>query len=137
MCSAWAPATSQPASDCQPTAAAPRTCHRRSCTRALAERRVYLHPVRWTSLGLSLLEAMHLGMPVVALATTEVTRAVPPGTGVVSARPEVLAEAVRHYLRDPGAATADGLRARRAAIEHYGLKRFLADWNRLIEEVCA
>jgi hypothetical protein len=105
--------------------------------RALAERRVYLHPVRWTSLGLSLLEAMHLGMPVVALATTEVTRAVPPGTGVVSARPEVLAEAVRHYLRDPGAATADGLRARQTAIEHYGLKRFLADWNRLIEEVCA
>ena len=33
----------------------------------LARRRVYLHPIRWTSLGLSLLEAMHLGMPVVAL----------------------------------------------------------------------
>lgn len=29
----------------------------------LARRRVYLHPVRWTSLALSLLEAMHLGMP--------------------------------------------------------------------------
>ena len=32
----------------------------------LARRRVYLHPFRWTSLGLSLIEAMHLGMPVVA-----------------------------------------------------------------------
>ena len=31
---------------------------------AMAQRRVYVHPVRWTSLGLSLLEAMHLGMPV-------------------------------------------------------------------------
>ncbi|KRV49949.1 glycosyl transferase [Wenjunlia vitaminophila] len=102
---------------------------------ALAARRVYVHPVRWTSLGLSLLEAMHLGMPVVALATTEVVRAVPAGSGVVSTRPEVLAEAVRHYLADPGAAAADGLRARRAALERYGLKRFLADWNRLIEEV--
>ncbi len=30
---------------------------------AMAERRMYLHPVRWTSLGLSLLEAMHLGLP--------------------------------------------------------------------------
>src|SRR5205823_709041 len=30
---------------------------------ALARRRVYLHPFRWTSLGLSLIEAMHLGMP--------------------------------------------------------------------------
>ncbi|GGO84708.1 glycosyltransferase [Wenjunlia tyrosinilytica] len=101
----------------------------------LAERRLYVHPVRWTSLGLSLLEAMHLGMPVVALATTEVVRAVPPGAGVVSTRPEVLAEAARHYLADQGAAAADGLRARQAALERYGLKRFLSDWDRLIEEV--
>jgi hypothetical protein len=36
--------------------------------RELARRRVYVHTARWTSLGLSLLEAMHLGMPVVALA---------------------------------------------------------------------
>jgi len=40
--------------------------------RELARRRVYIHSSRWTSLGLSLLEAMHLGMPIVALATTEV-----------------------------------------------------------------
>ncbi len=101
----------------------------------MARRRLYLHPVRWTSLGLSLLEAMHLGMPVVALATTEVTRAVPPGTGVVSTSPRVLAEAVRHYLSDPRAALEDGRRARQAALERYGLKRFLADWDRLIDEV--
>ena len=30
----------------------------------LARRRLYLHPIRWTSLGLSLIEAMQLGMPV-------------------------------------------------------------------------
>ena len=105
--------------------------------RAMADRRVYLHPLRWTSLGLSLLEAMHLGMPVVALATTEAVRAVPPGAGVVSTRPEALAEALRHYLDDPAAAATDGLRARRTALRRYGLKRFLADWNHIIEEVCA
>jgi len=38
--------------------------------RELARRRVYVHPCRWTSLGLSLLEAMHLGVPVVSLGTT-------------------------------------------------------------------
>ncbi|MCC9305905.1 glycosyltransferase [Kitasatospora sp. RB6PN24] len=103
--------------------------------RELARRRLYLHPVRWTSLGLSLLEAMHLGMPVAALATTETTRAVPPGAGVVSTSPEVLAAAVRHYLAEPQAAAEDGARARRAALERYGLKRFLTDWERLIEEV--
>ncbi|MEV5320335.1 glycosyltransferase [Streptomyces sp. NPDC052687] len=104
---------------------------------ALAERRVYLHPVRWTSLGLSLLEAMHLGMPVVALATTEAVEAVPPGAGVLSTRPEVLAEAARRYLADPQAAAEDGARARQAALARYGLKRFLNDWERLITEVCS
>ncbi|WP_418960806.1 glycosyltransferase [Streptomyces tritici] len=104
---------------------------------AMAQRRVYLHPVRWTSLGLSLLEAMHLGMPVVALATTEAVEAVPPGAGTLSNRPEVLAEAARRYLDDPHAAAADGARARQAALEHYGLKRFLDDWERLITEACS
>lgn len=102
---------------------------------AMARRRLYLHPVRWTSLGLSLIEAMHLGMPVVALATTEAVEAVPPGTGVLSTRPDVLADAARRYLRDPQAAAEDGARARRAALDRYGLKRFLHDWERLIEEV--
>ncbi|MER7520305.1 glycosyltransferase [Streptomyces sp. NPDC126499] len=104
---------------------------------AMAQRRFYLHPVRWTSLGLSLLEAMHLGMPVVALATTEAVEAVPAGAGTLSTRPEVLARAARRYLADPEAAAADGARARQAALEHYGLKRFLDDWERLIAEACS
>lgn len=102
---------------------------------ALAERRLYLHPVRWTSLGLSLLEAMHLGMPVVALATTEAVEAVPPGAGTLSTRPEVLARAARHYLEEPEAAAEDGARGRQAALERYGLKRFLDDWERVMTEV--
>ncbi|UYQ65045.1 glycosyltransferase [Streptomyces peucetius] len=104
---------------------------------AMAERRLYLHPVRWTSLGLSLLEAMHLGMPVVALATTEAVEAVPEGTGTLSTRPEVLAAAARRYLNEPEAAAEDGARARQAALRRYGLKRFLDDWERLMKEVCA
>src|SRR3712207_9455154 len=52
----------------------------------MAQRRCYLHPIRWTSLGLSLIEAMHLGMPVVALATTEAVEAVPPAVGGASPR---------------------------------------------------
>jgi hypothetical protein len=103
--------------------------------RELARRRVYVHPVRWTSLGLSLLEAMHLGMPVVALDTTEAARAVPEGAGVVSADPADLVAAVRRYLHDPGLAAQDGARARQAALERYGLKRFLGDWDALLTEV--
>jgi len=101
----------------------------------MARRRLYLHPVRWTSLGLSLLEAMHLGMPVVALATTEVVEAVPPEAGVVSTRVEVLADAARRLVADPEQARLMGKAARVAATGRYGLDRFLADWDALLEEV--
>jgi hypothetical protein len=101
----------------------------------LARRRVYVHPVRWTSLGLSLLEAMHLGMPVVALATTEAAEAVPADAGVLSTRPDVLWDAVRTYLHDEDAARLAGKAARAAALDRYGLARFLGDWDRLLEEV--
>ena len=101
----------------------------------MARRRLYLHPVRWTSLGLSLLEAMHLGMPVVALATTEVVEAVPPEAGVVSTQVEVLADAARRLVGDPEQARLMGKAARTAATARYGLGRFLADWDALLEEV--
>lgn len=101
----------------------------------MARRRVYLHPVRWTSLGLSLLEAMHLGMPVVALATTEVPEAVPPEAGVVSTRVDVLADALRRLVDDPEQARAMGKAGREAALARYGLRRFLDDWDRLLAEV--
>lgn len=101
----------------------------------LARRRVYVHPFRWTSLGLSLIEAMHLGMPVVALATTEVVEAVPAAAGARSTRLATLTEAVRCYLADPAAAAAAGRVARAAALARYGLARFLDDWDRLLKEV--
>jgi hypothetical protein len=100
----------------------------------MARRRVYLHPIRWTSLGLSLLEAMHLGMPVVALATTETPEAVPPEAGIVSTRVGVLRQGLRRLIDDPEQARAMGKAAREAARARYGLARFLADWDALLSE---
>jgi hypothetical protein len=101
----------------------------------LARRRVYLHPIRWTSLGLTLLEAMHLGLPIVALATTEVAEAVPPAAGVVSNRVDELRRALREFVADPERARESGRAAREAARKRYGLERFLADWDQVFEEV--
>ena len=103
----------------------------------MARRRVYVHPIRWTSLGLSLIEAMHLGMPVVALATTEVPEAVPPEAGVIATRVDVLTDAVRRLVDDPEQARVMGKAARVAALARYGLGRFLADWDALLAEVTA
>ena len=101
----------------------------------MARRRAYLHPVRHTSLGLSLLEAMHLGMPVVALATTEVAEAVPREAGAVSTSVDTLVDAVRGLVAEPERARLAGKRARAAALARYGLDRFLRDWDRLLAEV--
>jgi hypothetical protein len=101
----------------------------------LARRRVYLHPLRWTSLGLSLIEAMHLAMPVVVLAATEAPQAVPPEAGAISTDPADLRDAVRRFIRDPAAARSAGLAARQAACARYGLKRFLTDWDEILQEV--
>lgn len=101
----------------------------------MARRRVYLHPIRWTSLGLSLIEAMQLGMPVVALATTEAPAVVPPEAGVLSTDIEQLRAGVLRLIEDPEEARAKGVAARRVAIERFGLARFLDDWDVLLEEV--
>jgi len=98
----------------------------------MARRRVYLHTPRWTSLGLSLIEAMHLGMPVVALATTEAAEAVPPGTGHCSTDPARLARALRELAAEPELARRLGSAARAHALNRYGLDRFLLDWDAVL-----
>ncbi|MBY8848062.1 glycosyltransferase [Saccharothrix longispora] len=106
-----------------------------SLHRELARRRAYVHPVRWTSLGLSLIEAMHLGMPVVALACTEVVRAVPPDAGVVSTDVDELVRGLRDLVADPALAVQRGKQAREFALAHYGLDAFLRAWDRLLTGV--
>ncbi|RCG30259.1 glycosyltransferase [Sphaerisporangium album] len=101
----------------------------------LARRRVYLHPYRWTSLGLSLIEAMLLGLPVVALATTEAVEAVPPDAGVISTNPATLATALEHFIADPAHARRTGEAARTAALTRYALKRFLTAWDDLLADM--
>lgn len=101
----------------------------------LGRHRLYLHPYRWTSLGLALLEAMMIGMPVLGLPTTEAPRAVPPAAGLLSADLGELATRARLWLHDPGEAAAAGAAARDHALAHFGIDRFLTDWNRLLERL--
>jgi glycosyltransferase involved in cell wall biosynthesis len=103
----------------------------------LASHRAYFHPYRWTSLGLSLLEAMTLGMPVLALATTAAPEAVPEGGGKVSCDIDELTRTAHRWLREPAEARQAGQIARRYALERFGLNRFLDDWDRLLKEVTA
>ncbi|WP_309131483.1 glycosyltransferase [Brevibacterium sp.] len=101
----------------------------------VAKRRAYLHPVRWTSLGLSLLEAMHLGMPVIVLAATEAIRAVPPEAGLLTTDPREMVDMARRLIADPALADDMGQAARAHALQRYGLPRFLREWDELLTEV--
>ena len=104
----------------------------------IARRRAYLHLCRWTPLGLSLLEAMTIGVPVIGLATTEAVTAVPPDAGVLSTDVRALVDAAHWFIAEPEAARRIGARGRQVALARYGLDRFLADWDRLLEETtCA
>ena len=103
----------------------------------LPRRRVYLHPIRWTSLGLTLIEAMQLGMPVVGLATTEAPEVVPPEAGLLSTDVERIAATLRRLVAEPDEARERGVVARQVALDRFGLDRFLADWDRALAAAVA
>ena len=87
--------------------------------------------------GLSLVEAMYLGMPVVAVAATMAPLGVPAEAGVVSADVNTLASALQGFVTDRAAATLAGKAAREFAIAHFSLDRFLSEWDEVIEQQCA
>jgi len=101
----------------------------------LARHRAYLHPYRWTSLGLALIEAMTIGQPVLALSTTEAPEAVPAAAGVVSNDLTALAQTARQWMHNPEEARERGTAAREHALRRYGLRRFLDDWDATLKEV--
>ena len=101
----------------------------------LAHRRVYAHTCRWTSLGLSLLEAMCMGMPVVTLSVTEAPEALAGSAAVVSNDLQRLQIAVRDYLHDPYLAVAHGRANRAHVLARHALPRFHAEWDQLLKEV--
>jgi hypothetical protein len=102
----------------------------------LARYRFYFHPVRWTSLGLSLIEAMAVGLPVVGLATTELATVIRNGeSGFIDTDLDRLADAMQTLLHDRQAAQRMGDEARRIARERFGIGRFVDDWMRAIDEV--
>jgi hypothetical protein len=49
----------------------------------------------------------------------------------------MLSDAARGFLADAESARRAGVAARRAALERFGLQRFLADWDELLAEVAA
>ncbi len=103
----------------------------RDLHRLLADYRFLFSPIRYTSLPLAVIESMTIGMPIVALATTELPTVVLNGeTGYVSCDIDTLIEHMRFLLSDYEEASRIGRNARAVAQQRFGLDRFINDWNR-------
>lgn len=98
--------------------------------RRMAAYRFLFSPMRYTSLPLAVIEALTIGMPVVALATTELPAVIENGvTGYLSNDPDELIARMRALLADPREARRLGANARDMALARFGLDRFRRDWN--------
>lgn len=115
------------------------TGSRRDVPRVLALADVYVKPgVVEGFVGLTVLEAMAMRVPVVAFDTLDVRAAIDPGlTGLLVPRGDVaaLAAEVGRLLDQPGAARALTERAHAHVGEHFSLDAVVADVERAYNEV--
>jgi hypothetical protein len=101
-----------------------------------ARYRFFFNPIRYTSLGLAVCEAMMLGMPVVGLATTEQSVVLRDGeTGFVDTDLDRLILGMGALLEDRSLAERMGAAARERARDLFDLDRFVLEWEQTFREV--
>jgi len=101
-----------------------------------AHYRFLFSPIRYASLGLAVIEAMMVGIPVVALATAEMATVIEDGAnGYSDTRFARLDECMRELLRSPSLARDIGQAGRRRAQERFSIERFSADWDAALRHV--
>jgi hypothetical protein len=101
-----------------------------------AHYRFLFSPIRYSSLGLAVIEAMMAGMPVVALATAEMATVIENGvSGYADTNPATLVDRMRELIDHPALARQLGEGARRRAHERFSIARFSADWDAALRHV--
>ncbi len=101
-----------------------------------ARYRFFFNPIRYTSLGLAVCEAMMLGMPVIGLATTELATTVENGiSGFVDTNLDNLVSCMQELLANPAEARRLGENARKKALERFNIQRFAQDWLHAFHDV--
>jgi glycosyltransferase involved in cell wall biosynthesis len=102
-----------------------------------ARYRFFFNPIRYTSLGLAVCEAMMIGMPIAGFASTEMAVTVENGvSGYVDTDIDRLIERMQGLLADPAEAQRLGRGARAFALEHFNMQRFARDWEDAFNLVC-
>lgn len=100
--------------------------------------RFFFSPIRYTSMGLAVCEAMALGMPVVALATTEYSTALSDGvTGYIHTDIDYLVRKMKHLLANHEQAATLGAGAKKVAQKKFSLDRFIREWEETFRQAIA
>lgn len=95
----------------------------------ISKYRFCFNPIRYTSLGLAVCEAMMVGLPIVALATTEMPVTVEDGvSGYLHTDVDYLVDRMLHLVRNPDHAGTLGAKARATAREKFDIVRFSSNW---------
>lgn len=104
--------------------------------RLMCRYRFIFNPIRYTSLGLSVCEAMALGVPIVGLATTEMATLVAQGrSGYVHTDVRRLIDYMHTLLSHPAEAHRLSTEARREGQRRFNIARFIDDWNAALATV--
>jgi glycosyltransferase involved in cell wall biosynthesis len=92
--------------------------------------RFFFNPIRYTSLGLAVCEAMMIGMPILGLATTEMVTVVQNGvSGFVETNVDRLIAHMQRLIAEPEEAHHLSVGARTYAQERFNIHRFVRDWD--------
>lgn len=102
----------------------------------MARYRFFFNPIRFTSLGLAVCEAMMIGLPIVGMATTELVTVIQNGVhGFVDTELSRLIPFMQLLATDHEEARALGEAARQEALHRFNIRRFVIDWNEVLEDV--
>jgi len=98
--------------------------------------RFFFNPIRYTSLGLAICEAMMMGIPVVGLATTELSAVINNGeNGFIHTDIDYLIGKMNQLLDNPESAAFIGSKGRETALARFNINRFTTDWEQLFQKV--
>jgi len=98
--------------------------------------RFMFNPIRYTSLGLAVLEAMMVGLPVAGLATTEMVTVIRDGhSGILHTNVDHLISGMRKLLEDKDLARRLGNEGKQIATQRFNIERFTTDWYNLFIEL--
>jgi hypothetical protein len=92
--------------------------------------RFVFNPIRYTSLGLAVCEAMMVGMPIIGLATTEMVTTIENGiSGYTDTNVDHLIPHMHRLLSSRAESHRLSKGARRQALKRFNIQRFVSDWN--------